>query len=118
MVRGIDIFDCVLPTRMARNNSVMTRTGRMNLRNATFISDKRPIDSSCACYTCQTFTRAYLRHLIVAREMLAATLLSIHNLHVLVSLTEELRDAIFAGKIEQFAEDFRTHFQKHRPSET
>lgn len=118
VVRGIDIFDCVLPTRMARNNSVITRTGRMNLRNATFISDKRPIDSSCACYTCQTFTRAYLRHLIVAREMLAATLLSIHNLHVLVSLTEELRDAIFAGKIEQFAEDFRTHFQKHRPSET
>jgi queuine tRNA-ribosyltransferase len=118
VIRGIDIFDCVLPTRMARNNAALTRTGRMNLRNAQYKSDDRPIDTSCTCYTCETFTRAYLRHLIVAQEMLAATLLSIHNLQILISLTSDLREAIFAGKLEAFVRDFRKHFQKHRPSET
>jgi queuine tRNA-ribosyltransferase len=114
VVKGIDIFDCVLPTRMARNNAALTRTGRMNLRNAAYASDKRPIDSSCSCYTCKTFSRAYLRHIIIAREMLAATLLSIHNLQVLISLMADMREAILSGKLDGFVKDFREHFRKHR----
>jgi queuine tRNA-ribosyltransferase len=116
--RGVDIFDCVLPTRMARNNAALTRTGRMNLRNAPYRSDRRPIDQQCSCYTCKNFSRAYVRHLIVAQEMLAATLLSIHNLQTLISLSNDLREAIIAGRLDKFVEEFRAHYQKHRPSET
>ncbi len=86
VVRGIDLFDCVLPTRMARNHAALTRQGRLNLRNAAYAEDERPIDGDCDCYACRTFSRAYLRHLIVAGEMLSATLLSIHNLRLLISL--------------------------------
>ena len=86
VLRGVDIFDCVLPTRLARHNSVMTRHGRLNLLNAAFAQDEKPIDQDCACYTCQNFSRAYLRHLINTREILASTLLSIHNLHTLMAL--------------------------------
>ncbi len=117
VLRGIDMFDCVLPTRMARNHAALTRQGRLNLRNTPFADDNRPIDPDCNCYTCRTFTRAYLRHLIVAREMLAATLLSIHNLHTVISLTNDLRQAIIAGRLERFADEFRTNYQKHRSSE-
>ncbi|HWQ84897.1 MAG TPA: tRNA guanosine(34) transglycosylase Tgt [Anaerolineales bacterium] len=106
VLRGIDIFDCVLPTRLARHNAAMTRTGRLNLVNATYAHDPLPIDESCTCYTCQNFSRAYIRHLITAREMLVATLLSIHNLHTLLSLMADLRQAIFAGKLEAFTADF------------
>jgi queuine tRNA-ribosyltransferase len=116
VLRGIDIFDCVLPTRMARNNSAMTRVGRLNLRNAGFASDSRPIETECGCYTCRTFTRAYLRHLIVAKEMLAATLLSIHNLFMLISLCADLRHAILDGRLERFALEFRADYNRHRPS--
>ena len=91
VVRGIDLFDCVLPTRMARNDAALTRRGRLNLHNAAYAEDERPIDSDCDCYACRTFTRAYLRHLIVAGEMLSATLLSIHNLRLLISLAADLR---------------------------
>jgi queuine tRNA-ribosyltransferase len=105
VARGIDIFDCVLPTRMGRNNSAMLRQGgRLNLKNAPFARDEQPIDAECACYTCQTFTRAYLRHLIVSKEMLSATLLSIHNLHTLIQLAKDMRQAILAGEFESFAE--------------
>ncbi len=104
VARGVDIFDCVLPTRLGRNNAVFLRKGgRLNLRNAPFAKDKNPIDENCACYTCQTFTRAYLRHLIVAKEMLSGTLLSIHNLHTLIHLAKDMRKAILAGKFEEFA---------------
>ena len=99
--RGVDLFDCVLPTRMGRNNAVFLRSGqRLNLKNAEFIKDRNPIDGNCNCYTCRTFTRAYLRHLIQAKEMLAATLLSIHNLHTLVQLAKDLRAAILRGQFE------------------
>lgn len=102
--RGVDIFDCVLPTRMARHHGVMLRDGRrLNLRRAEFARDPRPIDETCTCYTCRHFSRAYLRHLIVAREMLAATLLSIHNIHTLVTLTREMRQAILEGRFEAWA---------------
>lgn len=95
--RGIDLFDCVLPTRLGRNNAVFLRTGaRLNLKNAEFIRDEHPIDANCGCYTCSTFSRAYLRHLIQAKEMLSATLLSIHNLYTLIQLAKDLRTAILS----------------------
>lgn len=118
VMRGVDIFDCVLPTRMARNNAALTPLGRMNLRNVAYSTDPRPIDDECSCYTCSTFSRAYLRHLIAAREMLAATLLSIHNLHMLIELLERLRVAILNGEVEAFTESFRARFKKHRPQGT
>jgi len=105
--RGVDVFDCVLPTRMARNHAVFTRHGsRLNLKNAPFARDPRPIDENCTCYTCQHFTRAYLRHLIVAKEMLSATLLSIHNLHTLIQLAKDMRQAILKGRFESLVRAF------------
>lgn len=106
VLRGVDIFDCVLPTRLARHNAAMTNTGRLNLVNAVFATDPRPIDEGCGCYTCQHYSRAYLRHLIIAKEMLAATLLSIHNLFTLLELAREMRTAILAGRFAAFAEEF------------
>jgi len=117
VLRGIDIFDCVLPTRMARNHAALTLLGRINLRNAPLADDPRPIDPDCVCYACRNFSRAYLRHLAVAKEMLAATLISIHNLHTLISLTQDLRAAIIEGKVQSFAKDFLAAFSKHRPME-
>ena len=103
--RGVDIFDCVLPTRLGRNNSVFLRDGsRLNLKNLNFAKDQNPIDGGCSCYTCSTFSRAYLRHLIVAKEMLSATLLSIHNLHTLIQLSKDMREAILEGKFSMFAD--------------
>jgi queuine tRNA-ribosyltransferase len=101
--RGIDIFDCVLPTRLARHNAALTLSGRLNLVNAAYSRDESPIDPQCECYTCQSFSRAYLRHLIVSREMLSATLLSIHNLHTLLDLTRRIRQAILEHRFEEFA---------------
>ena len=101
IARGVDIFDCVLPTRLARHHSAFSKQGRMNMMNASFASDPNPIDDNCLCYTCQTFTRAYIRHLVVANEMLASTLLSIHNLHTLVHLVEEIREMIIGGIFEE-----------------
>jgi queuine tRNA-ribosyltransferase len=100
IARGIDIFDCVLPTRLARHHAAFSPEGRLNLMNATFARDERPIDETCDCYTCKTFTRAYLRHLIVAKELLAGTLLSIHNLRALVRLVEDIRGYIAEGTYE------------------
>lgn len=106
VIRGVDMFDCVLPTRIARNHAALTRTGRLNLRNAQYAKEARPIDEDCSCYTCQSYSRAYLRHLIVAGEMLSATLLSIHNLYTLISLTSDLRQAVIRGELDAFAADF------------
>ncbi|MGE5465076.1 MAG: tRNA guanosine(34) transglycosylase Tgt, partial [Syntrophothermus sp.] len=97
VARGIDIFDCVLPTRLARHHSAFAPEGRLNLMNASFGRDDRPIDETCDCYTCRTFTRAYIRHLIVARELLAGTLISIHNLRALIRLMEQIRTYIVDG---------------------
>ena len=109
VMRGIDIFDCVLPTRMGRNNAVFLRDGsRLPLKNAPFAKDPNPIDENCTCYTCQNFSRAYLRHLIIVKEMLSATLLSIHNLHTLIQLAKEMREAILAGEFEEFAKPWMT----------
>ena len=97
--RGVDMFDCVLPTRIARNGSMYTSTGRVAIRNARYREDKRPIDENCDCYTCRHFTRAYLRHLFVAGEILGATLATIHNLRYLLALMAELRLAIEEGRL-------------------
>ncbi|MEN6482350.1 MAG: tRNA guanosine(34) transglycosylase Tgt [Anaerolineaceae bacterium] len=108
--RGIDIFDCVLPTRLARHASAMTWTGRLNLMNAIYARDPEPIEKNCACYTCQHFSRAYLRHLIVAKEMLAATLISIHNIQMLETLMSDIRQSILEGTFDQFSENFLNHY--------
>ncbi|MEZ0395613.1 MAG: tRNA guanosine(34) transglycosylase Tgt [Anaerolineales bacterium] len=101
VARGVDIFDCVLPTRLARHHAAFSPEGRLNLMNAVYARDKRPIDETCDCYTCRTFTRAYLRHLIVAKELLAGTLISIHNLRALIRLMEEMRGYIAEGGFEE-----------------
>ena len=103
--RGIDIFDCVLPTRLARHHSAFTPEGRLNLMNAAFARDERPIDDACDCYTCRTFTRSYIRHLIMAKELLAGTLLSIHNLRALIRLMEDVRRMIAEGVFEENVTD-------------
>ncbi len=101
--RGVDIFDCVLPTRLARTGTAFSGEGRLNLRNARFAADLRPLDEACDCYACRTFTRAYVRHLVLQKEMLGAQLLSQHNLRVLIRLTEDARAAIRAGRFADFA---------------
>jgi queuine tRNA-ribosyltransferase len=103
--RGVDIFDCVLPTRLARHNAALTMTQRLNLVNAAYAADPNPIDAACTCYTCCHTSRAYLRHLIIAKEMLAATLLSIHNLHTLISLAGNIRQAILNDQFDILAEE-------------
>lgn len=103
--RGVDIFDCVLPTRLARTGSVFTSQGRLNLRNARFAADLRPLDAECDCPACQHFSRAYLRHLVNQKEILGAQLLSEHNLRVLIRLVERARVAILAGRFDDFRQD-------------
>ncbi|HEX5642010.1 MAG TPA: tRNA guanosine(34) transglycosylase Tgt [Thermoleophilia bacterium] len=106
IARGVDVFDCVLPTRMARTGTALLRGGkRLNLRNARFAADLAPLEEGCDCYTCRTFSRAYLRHLVTQKEMLGAQLLSLHNLRVLLRLTGDARRAIRAGRFAEFAND-------------
>ena len=107
IARGIDMFDCVLPTRVARNGSILTRGGRINLRNRRFIEDAGPPDEGCDCYTCQRFSRAYLRHLFVAGEILGHRLASIHNLRLLVRLVAQIREKIGTGGLEQVMTSLR-----------
>jgi queuine tRNA-ribosyltransferase len=114
VMRGIDLMDCVFPTRLARNHAALTPLGRLHLRNGPYAVDPRPIDPDCSCYTCRSFSRAYLRHLIVAREMLAATLITIHNLTALISLAGRLRQAILDRRAESFAASFLAAYRKHR----
>ncbi len=104
--RGVDIFDCVLPTRLARHHAAITRTGRLNIANARYISDKSPIDKGCTCYACRNFSSAYIRHLVLAKEILGATLLTIHNLNTLLVLMKDIRQSIVDGRFEQFATNF------------
>ena len=110
IMRGVDIFDCVLPTRLARHHSAFSSEGRLNLMNATFARDRRPIDDKCSCYTCRTFSRAYLRHLIAAKELLAGTLLSIHNLHALIQMVSDLRESIIEEKFHSLAPSLLTRW--------
>lgn len=105
---GIDLFDCVIPTRLARHGSALVAGDRWNLKNARFRRDYEPLDPTCGCYTCQNFSRAYLCHLIHTKEILAFTLLSIHNITELVGFTQKIRAAIISNR---FAEDFRDWLQ-------
>lgn len=104
--RGVDIFDCVLPTRLARHHAAITRTGRLNIANARYISEKSPIDEDCTCYACRNFSSAYIRHLVLAKEILGATLLTIHNLNTLLVLMKDIRQAILDGRFDRFATNF------------
>jgi queuine tRNA-ribosyltransferase len=106
VARGVDLFDCVLPTRLARNAALFTRKGRLNIRNARFARDQLPIEEGCQCTTCQRFSRAYLRHLFKAGELLAYRLASVHNLHFLLELMRETRDALAGGRFSSFKAEF------------
>ncbi len=103
---GYDMFDCVMPTRNARNGSLFTRAGRLNIRRAAFASDPRPVEEGCGCYTCHHFSRAYLRHLAVAGEMLSARLNTIHNLYFYQSLMRNMREALAADRFAEFVRPF------------
>ena len=104
---GIDMFDCVLPTRNARNGWLFTRRGTIKLRNSQYRTDLQPVDETCACYTCRHFTRAYLHHLQRVNEMLGSRLNTIHNLHYYQELMRELRQAIEGGRLADFAQSVR-----------
>ncbi len=114
VARGVDLFDCVLPTRLGRNGAVFTPEGRLNLRNAAYREDPRPIQEGCTCYTCRNFSRAYLRHLIIAKEMLGARLNTLHNIHFLQELMRQARKAILEGRYTAFAEEV---LGRYRPTD-
>lgn len=106
VLRGVDMFDCVLPTRIARNGTVMTSQGKLVVRNAAYERDFSPLDPECDCYACTNFTRAYIRHLIKAGEILASILTSIHNLRFLIKLMENIRAAILEDRFLEFKNEF------------
>ena len=106
VIRGVDIFDCVLPTRIARHGNAFTKYGKINLKNAKFKEDFTPIEETCDCYACKNFTKAYIRHLVTTDEMLGSRLLSIHNLRFLIRLTEDLRNCIKNDNILEYRENF------------
>ncbi len=103
---GVDMFDCVMPTRNARNGHLFTRFGDLRLRNSRNKADERPVDETCSCYTCQNFSRAYLHHLDRCGEMLGPMLTTIHNLHYYLNLMQEVRDALDAGRFAAFQQQF------------
>lgn len=108
VARGIDIFDCVMPTREARHGAALTRFGRLNIRKQQYTRDPNPIDEHCGCYCCTHFTRAYLRHLVRAKEILGTVLLTIHNVHFLVTLMREIRNSILNGTFLALKDAFLT----------
>ena len=112
VARGIDMFDCVLPTRNARNGQLLTRHGVLNIRNARYAEDETPPDPECRCYTCRHFSRAYLRHLAVVGEMLGATLNTIHNLVFYLDTMRAIREAIVFGSFDQFRQRFHQTFSR------
>ena len=111
---GVDMFDCVYPTRVARNGTAMIPTGRLVVRNAQYAEDFRPIDEHCDCYTCRHFSRAYIRHLFKAEEILALRLLSIHNLHFLLKFAEDMRTAIANDTFPEFRSAFLDNYETTR----
>ncbi|SFE20208.1 tRNA guanosine(34) transglycosylase Tgt [Peptostreptococcus sp. D1] len=113
VIRGVDMFDCVLPTRIARNGTAMTSQGKVVVRNATYAEDFSSLDPECDCYTCRNYTKAYIRHLIKANEILGARLLTIHNLRFLLKLMENIRTAIHEDRLLDFKEEFlKKYYQK------
>lgn len=114
VLRGVDMFDCVLATRIARNGTVLTKNGRLVVRNATYAEDFRPLDDECDCYACQNFSRAYIRHLFKAGEITGARLASIHNLRFLIHMMEEIRDAIAHDRFLDYRRDFYARYDMSR----
>src|ERR1041384_5121885 len=114
--RGVDVFDCVAPTRMGRNGTAFTSDGPVNIRNASHRSDPRPLDAGCDCETCTTFSRGYLRHLFVAEELLGLRLLSLHNVRFLIRLAGDMRAAIVTGGFDRWAADWRRRYSKPEPA--
>ena len=106
VARGVDMFDCVFPTRVARNGMAMVRTGRMNIKNKQYERDWAPLEEGCGCYTCRHYSRAYIRHLYKAEETLALRLLTIHNLYFLLQFMRDMREAIIAGRFTEFRKEF------------
>jgi queuine tRNA-ribosyltransferase len=113
VARGIDMFDCVLPTRLARNGTAFTAQGTINLKNAPFIYDQGPIEEGCTCEACRLFTRGYLRHLVKAEEILGLRLITLHNLHFYLNLMARAREAIEAGSFTSFRRDFVEGYGAH-----
>ncbi len=111
VARGVDFFDCVLPTRIARNGQLLTPDGRMNMRNAQYAEDLRPVQEDCPCYTCRTFSRAYLRHLYKAGEISALRLGTIHNVTFMLNLMAEIRRAIAAGAFAEYRATFLARYR-------
>jgi queuine tRNA-ribosyltransferase len=106
VARGIDLFDCVLPTRNARNGQLFTSRGKINIKNAKHAEDDGPVDPACTCYTCRTCSRAYLRHLFVAGEINASTLNTLHNLHFYLDTLRRIRESVMFGRFESFRREF------------
>jgi queuine tRNA-ribosyltransferase len=113
--RGVDLFDCVAPTRMGRNGTVFTRDGRLNVKRTEFRTDPKPLDPECDCAACMRFSRAYIRHLFVSDEILGLRLLSLHNVHFLLSLARQARQAIKSGDLEQWARDWLGRYRAVSP---
>jgi len=113
VARGVDLFDCVLPTRNARNGQLFTSEGRINIKNARYAEDDRPPDRSCGCYTCRTASRAYLRHLFLAGEIGAATLNTLHNLHFYLDTMQRIRESVTFGRFESFRREFHQSLSRH-----
>jgi queuine tRNA-ribosyltransferase len=113
--RGVDLFDCVAPTRMGRNGAVFTRDGRLNIKRAEFRTDPKPLDPDCDCATCTRFSRAYIRHLFVSDEILGLRLLSLHNVHFLLSLTRAARQSIQRGDFEPWSRDWLARYRTTSP---
>ena len=113
--RGVDLFDCVAPTRMGRNGAAFTRDGRINIKRAEFRTDPRPLDEGCDCKACARFSRAYIRHLFTADEILGLRLLSLHNVHFLVRLMREARNAIRVQTIDAWSRDWLTRYRSRLP---
>lgn len=115
-IRGVDMFDCVLPTRIARNGTVFTNEGRLNMKNAKYERDFRPIDEECSCHTCQNYSRAYIRHLIRCNETFGIRLTTYHNLHFLLHLMEQVRQAIREDRLGDFREEFFERYGYNKPN--
>ncbi|KPU44993.1 queuine tRNA-ribosyltransferase [Oxobacter pfennigii] len=113
-IRGVDMFDCVLPTRIARNGTVFTSQGKLVVRNAEYAEDLRPMDTECDCYACRNYSRAYIRHLFKAKEILGARLTTIHNLHFLIKLMEKIRQAIKDDNLLKLRDEFYAKYGYNR----
>lgn len=112
VARGVDMFDCVFPTRVARNGMAMVHAGRMNMKNKQYERDFRPIEEKCGCYTCRNYTRAYIRHLYKSEELLAFRLVTIHNLYFLLQFMRDMREAIIRGDFSEFRDSFMAQYKR------